>query len=160
MIKCLGKKKIGVIGLGYVGLKESIHIAKAGFEVIGFDIAETKIDLLNKSLSPISTVSNSDVSEYLKSGSSFTKSIRNLQGSRYYYNPSANPLDNENNPDLTYIEKAINFIKEIYVNQIIVLESTSYPGCSREMIGDEIYNSFGNHQDMVSVRREKILEIQ
>ena len=80
----LRKRRIGVIGLGYVGLKESIYIDKAGFEVIGFDIAGSKIDLLNKSRSPISTVSNSEVSNYLKNGSSFTKLIKNLSVANYF----------------------------------------------------------------------------
>ncbi len=133
---------VGIVGLGYVGLKEAIAISKKDLKVIGFDINSEKVKDLNDAISPISTVSSQEIKNYLDNGSQFVDSIYKLTPTNIIIIAVPTPLTSNHDPDLSYIKKAVELIKEIYSEQIIVLESTTYPGCTREVIGEELLKKF------------------
>ena len=126
------KYTVGIIGLS--GLKEAIIASKAGHTVIGYDIAKEKIATLNQTNSPISTVSKRLI--YLKSGSIFSSDPNLLQQADILIIAVPTPLTDNQDPDLTAVRSAFSVIKNIYIDQIIVLESTTYPGCTEELAID------------------------
>ena len=129
-------QSVGVIGLGYVGLKEAMSISDAGIKVIGFDINKEKVEKLNSFKSVISTVSDKKISDYLKKGSIFTVNESDLSETDLIIIAVPTPLDENLNPERKYIISAVNTIEKIYSKQVVVLESTTYPGCTNEILGN------------------------
>lgn len=125
--------KVGIIGLGYVGLKEAVAASKAGHTVIGYDISKKKINELNRRSSPISTVCVDEIEEYLQGGSCFTDQKEALKESEIIIIAVPTPLTENRDPDLSAVRSAFEITKENYNEQIIVLESTTYPGCTEEL---------------------------
>jgi len=125
---------VGVIGLGYVGLPLVLRFAKKGFSVIGFDNDSGKVDLLNKGKSYISHIPEREIKEI--QGKFKASSDMNLLSK-----PDAiiicvpTPLDSHREPDLTYIRNtAIEISRYLRKGQLISLESTTYPGTTKEIL--------------------------
>ena len=123
--------KISVIGLGYVGLPLAINFAKNDFTTFGIDKDPYKVSNLNKKKSYISSISNLEIKNIFKKNITFTNEYSLIKESKFIIICLPTPLKN-NIPDLSYLFEAINQIsKFIKKKQVIVLESTSYPGTSK-----------------------------
>ncbi len=131
---------VGVIGLGYVGLPLAILFKKKGFKVIGFDNDKKKIKLLNKGTSYIERIKSRDV-KLLKN--SCFHSFEKIFDCDILIICVPTPLTKNQTPDLSYIKETIKFAKKyLRKNQILILESTSYPGTTVEEIVKKIYKKF------------------
>jgi UDP-N-acetyl-D-glucosamine dehydrogenase len=130
------KVKVGVLGLGYVGLPLVREFASAGIKVVGFDIDRKKVDVLNSGRSIIKHISNSQVNKIVKSG--LFKATTNMSLIR---NVDAvlvcvpTPLTANREPDMQFIVKSSETIaKYLKPGQLICFESTTYPGTTRELV--------------------------
>ena len=134
-LKKIKSKKcvIGVIGLGYVGLPLCIRFAEVGFKVIGFDLDKKKIDKLNQHKSYINNIKNSALHNIKKNFFSTSK-FNLIEKVDVIIICLPTPLVKKTKtPDMTYITGVANLLKDkIRENQAIVLESTTYPGTTRE----------------------------
>ena len=132
---------VGIVGLGYVGLPLSILLAKKGFRIIGFDIDKKKIDKINKKISYIDRISNKDAGKILKKGFC-TDNFSNISYCDFIIICVPTPLLN-NKPNLQYLKTTIkNIFKFFRKNQTVILESTSYPGTTRELLASIISKKF------------------
>ncbi|ONI44411.1 UDP-N-acetyl-D-glucosamine dehydrogenase [Candidatus Epulonipiscium fishelsonii] len=127
---------IGVIGLGYVGLPLAVEKAKAGFKTIGFDIQSNKVDMVNRGENYIGDVVNEDLEQIVKTGMlSATTDFSFIKDVDFIAICVPSPLDKHQQPNLSYVK---NSGKEIakYLKQgsIVVLESTTYPGTTEELL--------------------------
>lgn len=127
---------VGVIGLGYVGLPLSIELARAGFKVIGIDISEDKIKLLNSGKSHIDDIPDEAVAQFVKSGHfRATSDTSACAGMDTISICVPTPLSKTKDPDVSYILNAVHAIKDhLKKGALVVLESTTYPGTTEELI--------------------------
>src|SRR3989337_798321 len=124
--------KIGIIGLGYVGLPLAIEFCKAGFHVTGFDIDDRKIELLKQGKSYIKHISSSLLTPHL---SLFTPTtdFNHLSAMDCIIICVPTPLNKNREPDMTYVFDTTRTIAQhLRKGQLIVLESTTYPGTTDE----------------------------
>ncbi len=131
------KKKIviGVIGLGYVGLPLAILFSKRNFVVYGFDINKKKIDSIKKCKSYIKNISKKDIFYLTKDENNCFDKMENLRLCDIIIICVPTPLKKNNLPDLSFIKNAFSHIKKyMKYGQTIILESTSYPGTTEEII--------------------------
>lgn len=128
--------KVGVIGLGYVGLPLAVEFANTGFDVIGFDVQEEKVKKVNKGINYIGDV----VSEELSTVTQSKKLVATIDYSRvkeldFIAICVPTPLDQYQQPDTSYIISSATTIgKYLKANTMIVLESTTYPGTTEEVL--------------------------
>ena len=135
------KKKIGIIGLGYVGLPLYLLISKK-YETFGFDLNEEKIDLLKKNKSYISDISNNELKRLKKQNILSMDKIKNISKCDYIIFCLPTPLKN-NAPDLTFIISAFNrMFKHLKKNQTIILESTVFTGATSEIFVKKLNKKF------------------
>lgn len=129
-----GSAKVAVIGLGYVGLPNAVHYSKQGYSVNGIDSNPEKINLLNAGESYIVDISEEEIKEYL-STSGFSNDFELLAESDVIFIDVPTPIDNFNNPDVTYLESASgSILKHARKGQLIILESTTYPTSTVEFL--------------------------
>lgn len=130
------KARIGVIGLGYVGLPLVIEFAHAGFVVTGFDISSEKIDALKSGKSDVTDVSDEILKGWVQAGSLLlTTKYQELSNQDIIIICVPTPLSKTKDPDLSYILAAVEGLnKHLHKNQLIILESTTYPGTTDELI--------------------------
>ncbi|MBW2558930.1 MAG: nucleotide sugar dehydrogenase [Deltaproteobacteria bacterium] len=128
--------KVGIIGLGYVGLPLAIHFGKSGFPVVGFDLDIKKIEKLLKGESYIRHVSIEPINEMIKAGRfDVTSDFSRLKEVDCILICVPTPLTDKMEPDLTYLlETTETIARHFRAGQLIVLESTTYPGTTEEMI--------------------------
>jgi UDP-N-acetyl-D-glucosamine dehydrogenase len=128
--------KIGIIGLGYVGLPLILTCVNKGFETIGFDIDQSKIDALLDGQSYISHISSTDTSTAVSSGKFLpTTDFSKITDVDAVLICVPTPLDKNQEPDLSYIISTGELIApHLRGNQLVVLESTTYPGTSSEVL--------------------------
>jgi len=127
---------VGVIGLGYVGLPLAIEFAKAGFPVIGFDLDERKVRKVNAGQGYIKHIPSACVQEISKRKNCHaTGDFRELRRADCIIICVPTPLTRQREPDMTYIVNTTNTIAQ-YVRrgQLVILESTTYPGTTREIV--------------------------
>jgi UDP-N-acetyl-D-glucosamine dehydrogenase len=127
---------VGVCGMGYVGLPLATSAAKAGFTLIGFDIDENKVKALNGGLSYIDGVSNEDL-DRLRQSNKFRASgdFSELSLCDVIAVCVPTPLTRHREPDLSYVEQTAETIRaHIRDGQLIVIESTTYPGTTEEVV--------------------------
>ena len=135
--------KIGVIGLGYVGLPLAIEFTNAGYKVTGIDVDQKKVGLINLGQNYISDVKDSLLKKavdkkLLKATTDFSM-VKNLDAISICV---PTPLNKEKNPDISFIVSVMEEIKDfIHENMLIVLESTTYPGSTKELILPYIANN-------------------
>ena len=130
------KVRLGIIGLGYVGLPLAIEFAKAGIKTLGFEISGQKIQSINKGKSYIDDVPNSDVKKLSMSGKlKATLNFSELKNQNCIIVCVPTPLRKSKDPDVSYILTATREIaKHLRKGQIIIFESTTYPGTTRELV--------------------------
>ncbi|ACM37845.1 UDP-glucose/GDP-mannose dehydrogenase [Allorhizobium ampelinum S4] len=130
------RAKAAVIGLGYVGLPLAISIAKAGFTVMGFDIDAAKIDAIEAGTSYIEAVPEHILREECAAGRfSATSDFLALADYDVIAICVPTPLTKNRDPDLSYVENTCRQIaKSLRPGQLIVLESTTYPGTTQEVV--------------------------
>ena len=130
------KANIAVIGLGYVGLPLASGFANSGFNVIGLDNNKEKVKKINKGISYISDVSSKDIKTLVKNNSlKATTDKEILKKSDIIIICLPTPLDKHQQPDVSLLEKATKTIKKyLKKEQLIILESTTYPGTTKEVI--------------------------
>ena len=128
--------KIAILGQGYVGLPLSIVFLDAGFEVVGIDPDQSKVTKLNQGISYIDDVPTADVEKYVKTGKfSATTDFAAIKESDAVSVCVPTPLRKTGDPDLSFIVKATQDIKEyLHAGLAVVLESTTYPGTTRELM--------------------------
>ncbi len=145
-LKKIQKKnlKIGIIGLGYVGLPRAIQFCSKNFKVFGFDTDQKKIDILRKGKSYIINVKDHLIKKGIKKKTFIpTSDFSNISILDVIIICVPTPLDNRLNPNLRFIKDTINKIKKnLKKNQLICLESTSYPGTTFETIVSQLSRKF------------------
>src|SRR5689334_8908221 len=128
--------RIGVIGLGYVGLPLAVEFARAGFEVLGFDVSERVVKLINGGGSHIKDVPASAVGDLVRSGKlTASTDAAKLAGMDAISIAVPTPLAKTRDPDMSFVLAATETVaKTARPGQLIVLESTTYPGTTRELL--------------------------
>ena len=127
---------IGVVGLGYVGLPLALEFARAGFRVIGYDVSERVVSGLMAGKSHIQDVPSADLDELVKAGKfEATADESRLREMDAISIAVPTPLAKTRDPDMTYIIAAADAIaRNAHPGLLIVLESTTYPGTTRELM--------------------------
>lgn len=128
--------KLGVVGLGYVGLPLAVEKAKAGYEVIGFDVQDKKVEMVNRGENYIGDVVTDDLKSLVESGKlKATTDFSFIGEVDTVCIAVPTPLDVYKQPDLSYVIKSTrdvsNFLRK---GMLVVLESTTYPGTTEEVI--------------------------
>ena len=128
----MNKIKIAVIGLGYVGLPLA-HAFSEKYEVVGFDIAQWRIDELNSGIDRTLELSETQVKEALANNMAFTNVLDEIADCNVYIVTVPTPIDKHKKPDLTLLIKASESIgKVLKKDDIVIYESTMYPGATEE----------------------------
>src|SRR5579864_3880030 len=128
--------KVGIIGCGYVGLPLGLRFAEGGHRVVGFDTDPSKVATLNRGESFIGHIPGAKVQQHVATGhfsasNDFTK-LREMDAIIICV---PTPLDQRREPDLTYVEQTGHSIRpNLQRGQLIVLESTTYPGTTEELL--------------------------
>ncbi|MGI9043684.1 MAG: nucleotide sugar dehydrogenase [Gemmatimonadaceae bacterium] len=127
---------IGVVGLGYVGLPLAIEFARAGFRVIGYDVSDRVVNALMSGESHIQDVASADVKSFIDAGKlEATSDESRLREMDAISIAVPTPLAKTRDPDMTYIIAAADAIaRNAHAGLLIVLESTTYPGTTRELM--------------------------
>jgi UDP-N-acetyl-D-glucosamine dehydrogenase len=127
---------IGVVGLGYVGLPLALEFARAGFTVLGFDVSKGVVDGLNQGRSHIQDVASGDVARFQAAGKfAATADLARLREPDVVSICVPTPLSKTKDPDVSYVLAATNAVKQtLRRGQLVVLESTTYPGTTRELM--------------------------
>ncbi|SHK15631.1 UDP-N-acetyl-D-glucosamine dehydrogenase [Clostridium cavendishii DSM 21758] len=138
LLKKINEKsaKVGVVGLGYVGLPLAVEKAKAGYETIGFDVQDEKVKLVNEGHNYIGDVVDTDlkkvVSEKLLSATTDFSFIRDVD---FVAICVPTPLDEYQQPDISYVKASTEAVAEyLHEGMVVVLESTTYPGTTEELL--------------------------
>ena len=126
----------GVVGLGYVGLPLAVEKAKAGFRTIGFDVQKEKVDLVNAGHNYIGDVVDTDLASLVAEGRlSATTDFSFIRDVDFVAICVPTPLDAHQQPDISYVESSARSIaKYLHKEMMVVLESTTYPGTTEELI--------------------------
>lgn len=127
---------VGVIGMGYVGLPLSVELAKERFKVIGIDISAPKVKLVNAGISDIDDVSNTDLKPLVKRGKiRASTDFAELVNTDVVTICVPTPLSKTKDPDVSFILAAVGEVqKHLHPGQLVILESTTYPGTTEELI--------------------------
>ena len=127
---------MGVCGLGYVGLPLAVDKAKHGFRTIGFDIQQKKVDLVNAGTNYIGDVVDADLRELVSSGMlRATSDFSFVKDVDFIAICVPTPLDAHQQPDISYVrDSAKTIARYLHRGSIVVLESTTYPGTTEELL--------------------------
>lgn len=127
---------VGVVGLGYVGLPLAVEKAKAGFKTIGFDVQDEKVNLVNEGHNYIGDVVDSDLKKLVEAGMlSATTDFSFVKDVDFIAICVPTPLDKHQQPDISYVKNStIEIAKYMTKGTMVVLESTTYPGTTEELI--------------------------
>lgn len=127
---------IGVVGLGYVGLPLAVEKAKAGYRVIGFDVLPHRVDMVNQGVNYIGDVVDAELKEIISKGQlSATTDYSRISEVDAVAICVPTPLDKYQQPDTSYVESSGQEIaKHMHPDMLIVLESTTYPGTTEEVL--------------------------
>lgn len=138
LIEKIEKKEVvvGVVGLGYVGLPLAVEKAKAGFKTIGFDVQSDKVDKVNEGHNYIGDVVDSDLKKLVTEGTlSATSDFSFIKDVDFIAICVPTPLDKHQQPDISYVKSSVEEIsKYLKKNTMVVLESTTYPGTTEELV--------------------------
>ena len=126
----------GVVGLGYVGLPLAVEKAKAGFKTIGFDVQKAKVDMVNEGHNYIGDVVDSDLADLVKNKKlEATTDFSFIKDVDFVAICVPTPLDEHQEPDISYVrDSSIAVSKYLKKGTMVVLESTTYPGTTQELI--------------------------
>jgi UDP-N-acetyl-D-glucosamine dehydrogenase len=128
--------RVGVVGLGYVGLPLAVELARAGFAVMGIDLDQRKVDAINRGESYIQDVSADDVRTFHTAGhlraATDASVVRDLDTVNICV---PTPLRKTKDPDLSYVVSAVEMIAaHLHPGMLVILESTTYPGTTDEVV--------------------------
>ena len=128
--------RVGVVGLGYVGLPLAVEKAKAGFITVGFDIQQEKVDVVNCGHNYIGDVVDADLQSLVENGRlTATSDFSFIKGVDFVAICVPTPLDRHQQPDISYVKNSVEQIaKYMTKNTMVVLESTTYPGTTEELV--------------------------
>jgi UDP-N-acetyl-D-glucosamine dehydrogenase len=131
---------VGVVGLGYVGLPLMLRFVEAGFQVLGFDIDQTKIDKLNSGKSYIKHIEHEPIFQARKTGRfEGTSDFARANEPDVLIICVPTPLGNHHDPDLSFVIATINSLApNLRTGQLVSLESTTYPGTTEEELRPRI----------------------
>ena len=130
------KARFGVIGLGYVGLPLAVELANAGYEVVGFDVNQRVVDGLNAGRSHVGDITDDQLAA-IRSAGRFTATVdmARLSETDAISICVPTPLSKFKDPDVSFIVAASDAVKgSLRRGQVIILESTTYPGTTREIM--------------------------
>jgi UDP-N-acetyl-D-glucosamine dehydrogenase len=127
---------IGIVGLGYVGLPLAVEMAEAGYAVMGFDISQPVVDLLNAGTSHIQDIPSQRLATCVASGKFVaTTELARMREPDCIIIAVPTPLSKTRDPDVSYIVAATDSVaRTLRAGQAVVLESTTYPGTTRELM--------------------------
>ena len=127
---------MGVCGLGYVGLPLAVDKAKHGFKTTGFDVQQAKVDMVNSGQNYIGDVVDSDLKELVESGMlTATTDFSKICDVDFIAICVPTPLDSHQQPDISYVRSSTEAIaKHLKKGTMVVLESTTYPGTTEELL--------------------------
>lgn len=127
---------VGVVGLGYVGLPLAVEKAKAGFKTIGFDVQQEKVDLVNQGHNYIGDVVDDDLVKLVNAKQlSATSDFSFVNDVDFIAICVPTPLDSHQQPDISYVkDSTIAISRYLKPGTMVVLESTTYPGTTEELI--------------------------
>lgn len=127
---------VGVVGLGYVGLPLAVEKAKAGFKTIGFDVQSQKVKMVNDGHNYIGDVVDSDLNNLVKAGKlQATTDFSFVKDVDFIAICVPTPLNSHQEPDISFVKSSAEEIsKYLKANTMVVLESTTYPGTTEELI--------------------------
>ena len=138
LLKKIAERKIivGVVGLGYVGLPLAVEKAKAGYKTIGFDVQEKKVNMVNEGHNYIGDVVDNDlkklVDEHMLSATTDFSFVKDVD---FIAICVPTPLDIHQQPDISYVKSSAEEIAKYLTREtMVVLESTTYPGTTEELI--------------------------
>ena len=138
ILKKIQEKKltVGVVGLGYVGLPLAVEKSKAGFRTIGFDIQEEKVSLVNSGHNYIGDVVDSDLKNLVEKGMlTATTDFSFVKDVDFIAICVPTPLDQHQQPDISYVKASSERISKYLTKEtVVVLESTTYPGTTEELV--------------------------
>ncbi|MBM7649370.1 UDP-N-acetyl-D-glucosamine dehydrogenase [Bacillus ectoiniformans] len=128
--------KIGVIGLGYVGLPLAVEKAKVGFEVVGFDIQQSRVELVNQGINYIGDVLDIELLTLVNEGKiEATTDYSRMADLDVVTICVPTPLDEYQQPDISYVKNSAKEVaKYLHPGMLVVLESTTYPGTTEEVL--------------------------
>lgn len=128
--------RCGVVGLGYVGLPLAVDKAKHGFHTVGFDVQQEKVDLVNAGKNYIGDVVDADLKELVEAGIlSATTDFSKVCNVDFIAICVPTPLDKHQQPDISYVrDSAVSIAKYLKRGTMVVLESTTYPGTTEELL--------------------------
>ncbi len=133
---------IGIIGLGYVGLPLVIRFFEEGFKVVGFDVDDKKVDMLNAGESYIKHIKQEKIKSALGQGFRATTNFSEIENVNVILICVPTPLTEGNEPDLSYVQSTLKTIQpHLKENQLLILESTTYPGTTEEEIVPVVQNA-------------------
>ncbi|MBI4886067.1 MAG: nucleotide sugar dehydrogenase [Acidobacteria bacterium] len=128
--------RVGIIGLGYVGLPLAVEFARSGFDVTGFDVDASKVDAIGAGRSYILDVSSDEVASTVRAGRlRATTDMSRLRDMDAIDICVPTPLRKTKDPDLSYVVQAVDAVKaQLRSEQLVILESTTYPGTTDEVV--------------------------
>lgn len=134
---------VGIIGLGYVGLPLALAFSRAGFRVLGFDVDEAKAETLNSGQSYIRHIDGEAVRQAVESGRlQATADFSRLGEPDVLLICVPTPLSEQREPDMSYIVRTAGALAaELRSGQLVILESTTYPGTTEELLRDHLETS-------------------
>jgi UDP-N-acetyl-D-glucosamine dehydrogenase len=131
--------RVGVVGLGYVGLPLSLAMHDAGFDVVGVDVDSETVEQLRRGESTVSDIANNDVSRAVEDGLTFTTEYGDLSDVDGVSICVPTPLRKTDTPDLSFVVDAAERLAPVLpTGCTVVLESTVYPGATREVVGETL----------------------
>ena len=127
---------LGVCGLGYVGLPLAVEKAKAGFRVVGFDVQQEKVDMINAGQNYIGDVLGEDLADMVSAGRlEATTDFALASQCDCICIAVPTPLDKHQEPDISFVRSSTESIAPyLHKDMLIVLESTTYPGTTEELL--------------------------
>ncbi|PID29370.1 MAG: UDP-N-acetyl-D-glucosamine dehydrogenase [Candidatus Cloacimonadota bacterium] len=147
--------KVAVVGLGYVGLPMAVSVARKGFSVLGIDVSDHAVNSVNEGKNYIGDVDDAELEKYVKEGKlKATKDYGKVNDIDVIMIAVPTPLDKYHQPDSSFVKAAADsIVANISEETLIVLESTTYPGTTEEIIvpalqekgfivGENVYVSF------------------
>ena len=146
--------RVGIIGQGYVGLTISLSAAKVGHSVVGFDLNDALVSSLNSAKSHIEDVTDRALESIIKNKTyKASFEAKDLEGCEVIIVAVPTPLDEERNPDLSFLHSAVELIRQnVKSPALIINESTSYPGTLRNEIAarlEGVEHSFASSPERI-----------
>ena len=138
------KKKIGILGLGYVGLPLAVKLSSS-FQVIGFDISSLRVSQLHKGIDETLEVSKNNLINSLNKNLTITNNEKDLKNCNIYIATVPTPINERKKPDFSFLVNVCKTIgKLLHKGDLVIFESTVHPGATEEICGPELEKNSEN----------------